>query len=61
METAQYTNKSDASLVIQYIGGSEQALEILINKHQLQIFNFINSKINNREISRATNRKSWRI
>ena len=51
METARYTNKSDASLVSQYIGGSEQALEILINKHQLQIFNFINSKINNREIS----------
>ena len=51
METAQYTNKSDASLVSQYIGGAEQALEILINKHQLQIFNFINSKINNREIS----------
>ena len=50
METAQY-QKSDASLVSQYIGGSEQALEILINKHQLQIFNFINSKINNREIS----------
>ena len=51
METNQSTNKSDASLVSQYIGGSEQALEILINKHQLQIFNFINSKINNREIS----------
>ena len=51
MEKSQHTNKSDASLVSQYIGGSEQALEILISKHQLQIFNFINSKINNREIS----------
>ena len=51
MHTNHHPNKSDAALVSHYIAGSEQALEILINKHQLQIFNFINSKINNREIS----------
>ena len=50
MHINHHLNKSDAALVSNYIAGSEQALEILINKHQLQIFNFINSKINNREI-----------
>ena len=44
-------NSSDAFLVSNYINGSESALEILIDRHKLQIFNFINSKINNREIS----------
>ena len=38
----------DAALVHQYINGSESALEVLINRHQLRIFNFINSKVLNR-------------
>ena len=42
---------SDAILITHYIDGSEHALEILIKRHQLQIFNFINSKINDRDIS----------
>ena len=38
----------DAALVHQYINGSESALEVLINRHQLRILNFINSKVLNR-------------
>ena len=38
----------DAALIHQYINGSESALEVLINRHQLRIFNFINSKVLNR-------------
>lgn len=50
-----HSNKSsqltDAQLVSSYLDGSEYALEQLINRHQLQIFNFINSKINDRDTS----------
>ena len=45
------TNLSDAYLIAEYINGSERSLEKLINRHQLQIFNFINSKVNDRNIS----------
>ena len=45
------TNLSDADLIAEYISGSERSLERLINRHQLQIFNFINSKINDRNMS----------
>ncbi len=38
----------DAALIHQYINGSESALEVLINRHQLRILNFINSKVLNR-------------
>ena len=51
MQNNQKNNISDALLVSNYINGSESSLESLISRHQLQIFNFINSKINNREIS----------
>lgn len=42
---------SDAELITQYLNGSERSLEKLINRHQLQIFNFINSKVNDRDKS----------
>jgi RNA polymerase sigma-70 factor (ECF subfamily) len=51
MHTLSKTNPTDATLVHDYINGSEHALEQLINRHQLQIFNFINSKINDRDLS----------
>ena len=37
------TKLYDAELVTEYLNGSERSLEKLINRHQLQIFNFINS------------------
>tara|TARA_Y100001980_G_C14432658_1_gene220800 strand:+ start:223 stop:813 length:591 start_codon:yes stop_codon:yes gene_type:complete len=45
------TNKPDADLITEYLKGSETSLEKLINRHQLQIFNFINSKVNDRDKS----------
>lgn len=45
------TNLSDAELITEYLNGSERSLEKLINRHQLQIFNFINSKVNDRDKS----------
>lgn len=39
----------DATLVQQYISGSEIALEKLINRHQLRIFNYIKSKVLDRD------------
>ena len=44
-------NLSDAELITEYLNGSERSLEKLINRHQLQIFNFINSKVNDRDKS----------
>lgn len=40
---------SDSELVQQYLSGSETALEKLIDKHQARIFNFINSKVQDRD------------
>ena len=51
MHSNQSSQHTDAQLVSSYINGSEYALEQLINRHQLQIFNFINSKINDRDTS----------
>ncbi len=51
MYTNSIFNLSDAELVFNYVNGSEPSLETLINRHQLQIFNFINSKVNDREVS----------
>jgi RNA polymerase sigma-70 factor (ECF subfamily) len=49
MEQLQTTQPCDATLVKLYLSGSEIALERLIERHQLRIFNFINSKVNDRE------------
>lgn len=51
MHSNQSSQHTDAQLVSSYLDGSEYALEQLINRHQLQIFNFINSKINDRDTS----------
>ena len=40
---------SDSVLVERYLSGSEISLEILIDRHQSRIFNFINSKVQNRD------------
>ena len=39
----------DATLVHEYISGSEKAIEKLINRHQLRIFNYIKSKVLDRD------------
>lgn len=51
MYTTLSSTISDAQLVSAYIDGSERALKQLIDKHQKRIFNFILSKIHDREIS----------
>lgn len=40
---------SDSALVDQYCNGSELALENLVNRHQARVFNFINSKVQDRD------------
>ena len=42
---------SDSLLVNNYVNGDENALTILINRHQSKIFGFIYSKISDRDIS----------
>ena len=44
-------NNQDPYLVSSYIDGNEKSLEKLINKYRPKIFNFIQSKISNRDIS----------
>jgi RNA polymerase sigma-70 factor (ECF subfamily) len=41
----------DALLVNNYVNGDENALTVLINRHQSKIFGFIYSKISDRDIS----------
>ena len=41
----------DALLVKKYIGGNEEALALLINKHQSKIYGFIYSKVSDRDVS----------
>lgn len=43
------SNLSDSALVERYLSGSEISLEVLISRHQSRIFNFINSKVQNRD------------
>lgn len=42
---------TDAYLVKQYMDGNENALSILINRHQQRIYSFIYSKVFNKDIS----------
>ena len=44
-------NNQDPYLVSSYIDGNQKSLEKLINKYRPKIFNFIQSKISNRDIS----------
>jgi len=43
--------KSDALLVNEYVAGDENALAILINRHESKIYGFIYSKVADREVS----------
>ena len=49
MDTNKHTQPTDAILVKEYISGSEIALEKLISRHKLRIFNFIKSKVLDRD------------
>ena len=49
MSTNKLSEPTDAFLVNEYISGSEIALEKLINSHKLRIFNFIKSKVLDRD------------
>ena len=51
MDTNTHSQPTDAILVNEYISGSELALEQLINRHKLRIFNFIKSKVLDRDIA----------
>ena len=42
---------SDSTLIEHYLDGNEIALEYIINKYQQKIFNFIYSKVHDRDIS----------
>ena len=48
MET-QLQLQEDAALVQDYINGNERALEMLIKRHKLKIYNFIYSKVFDRD------------
>ena len=45
------TKLSDADLVSLYISGNENGLSTLVNRHNPRIFNFIYSKVLNRDIT----------
>ena len=45
------SNNQDSFLVSSYIDGNQKSLEKLINKYRPKIFNFIQSKVSNRDIS----------
>ena len=45
MDFKTFPQPTDAILVSNYISGSEIALEALITRHKLRIFNFIKSKV----------------
>jgi RNA polymerase sigma-70 factor (ECF subfamily) len=46
-----YVQTPDALLVKNYVAGDENALTILINRHQSKIYGFIYSKLSDRDIS----------
>ena len=45
----QFQLQDDAALVQDYINGNERALEMLIKRHKLRIYNFIYSKVFDRD------------
>ncbi len=51
MENKITPETSDSVLIEHYLDGNEIALEYIINKHQQKIFNFIYSKVHDRDIS----------
>ncbi|MEC4114601.1 RNA polymerase sigma factor [Myroides pelagicus] len=46
-----YTEMPDAKLIKFYIEGVEQALEVLIKRHQAKIYGFIFSKVSNADLA----------
>ena len=42
---------NDATLITNYIEGNEKCLEILIFRHKARIYNFIYSKVYDRDLS----------
>ncbi|MGG7036372.1 MAG: RNA polymerase sigma factor, partial [Flavobacterium sp.] len=42
---------SDAILVDQYVAGDENALALLINRHQSRIYSYIYSKVSDRDLT----------
>ena len=51
MENKITPETADSLLIEHYLKGNEIALEYIINKHQQKIFNFIYSKVHDRDIS----------
>tara|TARA_S200000501_G_scaffold279354_1_gene263311 strand:+ start:4535 stop:5128 length:594 start_codon:yes stop_codon:yes gene_type:complete len=51
MHSIQSHQQSDTTLVSDYISGNEKSLEILIHKHKSKLYNFIFSKVFNRDIA----------
>ncbi len=51
MQTTNSFNYTDAHLVSCYLNGDERCLEILINNHKSKIYNFIFSKVMDRDIA----------
>ena len=51
MQTFHLHQQTDAYLVSEYISGNEKSLETLIYKHKSKIYNFIFSKILDRDIA----------
>ncbi len=45
------TKVTDAVLIKKYIGGSEEALSLLIDRHQQRIYSFIYSKVYSKDIA----------
>ena len=51
MHNTNSLNFTDAHLVSRYLNGDEKCLEILINNHKSKIYNFIFSKVMDRDIA----------
>ena len=51
MLTNKFHQQTDANLISGYISGDEKALEILVHKYKSKIYNFIFSKVVNRDIA----------
>ncbi len=51
MQPSKPLQQTDADLISEYIAGHEKSLEILIYKHKSRIYNFIFSKVLNRDIA----------
>ena len=46
-----FSKKKDSDLIVIYLKGNETALSFLINRHKNRLFNFIYSKVLDRDIA----------